>query len=669
MYENHHPNTPEVTQEDMNQLFTPFNIGKVQIKNRFCMGPMGISGIQGSLQDWNDVVQEYFLERAKGGFGLITTGVLFTDTEIDYFDPKSMKSPLYNPTVFRRGAERLVERLGAYDTKLFCQASMGVGRTAPGFKTPSPLPIYSIPSMTSTALTTDEVKRKIELMVKTAELYKKSGVHGIELHAVHWGYLLDQFAIALFNKRSDEFGGSLENRLRVATEIVRGIKKVCGPDFPVSLRYSLKSCMKGLRQGGLPQEEYTEVGKDIEEGIAAAKILVNAGYDALNVDAGTYDSWYWNHPPMYFEDGMYREFGRILKKEVDVPIILAGRMDDPDMAVEALKDCCDIISYGRPLLADAEFAEKVRTGRTDEIRPCLGCHEGCLGRIANGPICCAVNPACGREEIYGITAACTKKTVLVIGGGVAGLETARVCALRGHSVILCEKSDQLGGNLIPGGVPHFKRYDRKLISYYKRQLELLKVDVRYHHEVTPDTIDSYHADVIVCASGSTPRHMEVEGPLPVASADEVLLGQKNISGNVVIIGGGLVGCETGIWLTQQGSHVTVVEIADEILGGAGALPHMNHFMLEDLITYHRIDVHTKSSVVKSSDEGVVISTPQGEKLLPADGIITSIGYIANNRIYEELKDMDIPVYNIGDSNRVHNIMYAIWDAYELARNI
>ena len=234
MYENHHPNTPEVTQEDMNQLFTPFNIGKVQIKNRFCMGPMGISGIQGSLQDWNDVVQEYFLERAKGGFGLITTGVLFTDTEIDYFDPKSMKSPLYNPTVFRRGAERLVERLGAYDTKLFCQASMGVGRTAPGFKTPSPLPIYSIPSMTSTALTTDEVKRKIELMVKTAELYKKSGVHGIELHAVHWGYLLDQFVMAMTNQRTDEYGGTLENRMRVVKEIIEGIHQTCGDDYPIS---------------------------------------------------------------------------------------------------------------------------------------------------------------------------------------------------------------------------------------------------------------------------------------------------------------------------------------------------------------------------------------------------------------------------------------------------
>lgn len=562
----------------------------------------------------------------------------------------------------------------AHGAKIFLQLTGGLGRSAlPGFTAkhiaPSENPNRFDPRITHREMTKEEIMNLIKRFIESAAIAKKAGFDGVEIHAVHEGYLLDQFAIALFNKRTDEFGGSLENRLRVSTEIVKGIKKVCGADFPVSLRYSLKSCMKAVRQGGLPGEEYKEAGKDIEEGIEAAKILVAAGYDSLNVDAGTYDSWYWNHPPMYFEDGMYREFGRILKKEVDVPIILAGRMDDPNMAVQALQDCCDIISYGRPLLADAEFAEKIRTGRTDEIRPCLGCHEGCLGRIANGPVSCAVNPACGREEIYGISLACTKKTVLVIGGGIAGLETARVCAKRGHSVILCEKSDQLGGNLIPGGVPHFKRYDRKLISYYKRQMELLGVDVRYNEEVTAEGIDRYHADVIVCASGSTPRKLHIDGPLPVASADEVLLGHKAIKGNVVIVGGGLVGCETGIWLAQQGNQVTIVEVADEILGGAGALPHMNHFMLEDLITYHKIAVHTKASVVTSTTDGVVISTEQGDITLPADGIITSVGYLANNAIYEQLKDLDIPVHNIGDSNRVHNIMYAIWDAYELARNI
>lgn len=349
MYENHHPNTPEVTQEDMNQLFTPFNIGKVQIKNRFCMGPMGISGIQGSLQDWNDVVQEYFLERAKGGFGLITTGVLFTDTEIDYFDPKSMKSPLYNPTVFRRGAERLVERLGAYDTKLFCQASMGVGRTAPGFKTPSPLPIYSIPSMTSTALTTDEVKRKIELMVKTAELYKKSGVHGIELHAVHWGYLLDQFVMAMTNQRTDEYGGTLENRMRVVKEIIEGIHQTCGDDYPISVRLGLKSYVKAFNKASLTGEN--EAGRTLEEGIEICKMLESYGVNALSVDVGTYDSFYYACPPAYMPKGHGLELYAKAKEAVKIPILAGSRMGDPWICAKALRDGqADAFVLSRPSL-------------------------------------------------------------------------------------------------------------------------------------------------------------------------------------------------------------------------------------------------------------------------------------------------------------------------------
>ena len=656
------------------ELFQETKIGACPIKNRISMAPMGPVGYADAFGGFNQRLQDYYVERAKNNVGLIITGICSVDMSIEGIPSNGLPCPTTNPLAFIHSTYSMNDRIHAHGAKIFLQLTGGLGRSAlPGFTAkhiaPSENPNRFDPRITHREMTKEEIMNLIKRFIESAAIAKKAGFDGVEIHAVHEGYLLDQFAIALFNKRTDEFGGSLENRLRVSTEIVKGIKKVCGADFPVSLRYSLKSCMKAVRQGGLPGEEYKEAGKDIEEGIEAAKILVAAGYDSLNVDAGTYDSWYWNHPPMYFEDGMYREFGRILKKEVDVPIILAGRMDDPDMAVQALQDCCDIISYGRPLLADAEFAEKIRTGRSDEIRPCLGCHEGCLGRIANGPVSCAVNPACGREEIYGISLACTKKTVLVIGGGIAGLETARVCAKRGHSVILCEKSDQLGGNLIPGGVPHFKRYDRKLISYYKRQMELLGVDVRYNEEVTAEGIDRYHADVIVCASGSTPRKLHIDGPLPVASADEVLLGHKAIKGNVVIVGGGLVGCETGIWLAQQGNQVTIVEVADEILGGAGALPHMNHFMLEDLITYHKIAVHTKASVVTSTTDGVVISTEQGDITLPADGIITSVGYLANNAIYEQLKELDIPVHNIGDSNRVHNIMYAIWDAYELARNI
>lgn len=656
------------------KLFEPAYIGKVKIKNKLSMAPMGPVGYADPLGALNQRIQDYYVERAKGGIGLIITGICSVDLDIEGIVKPGLPCPTQNPLAFIHAAYQMNERVHAYDTKIFLQLTGGLGRSAlPGFTAkfiaPSENENRFDPRIIHREMMIEEIQTLIKKFVMSAVVAKKAGFDGVEVHAVHEGYLLDQFAIALFNRRTDEYGGSLENRLRVATDIVKGIKAACGPDFPVTLRYSLKSCMKGLRQGGLPGEEYEEAGKDIEEGIEAAKILVAAGYDALNVDAGTYDSWYWNHPPMYFEDGMYREFGRLVKQNVDVPVILAGRMENPEMAIEALGDSCDIIGLGRQLLTDAYYPEKIRTGNLDEIRPCLGCHEGCLGRIGNAPVCCAVNPACGRETIYGITPAAKKKYFLVVGGGIAGMEAARVLAERGHRVTLCEKSNKLGGHLIPGSVPHFKRHDRTLMKWYERQLELLGVKVKMNCELTADSIKDYKPDEIIVAVGSRPIQSKFGTDNYVTTADQLLLGQVKAGDNVVIIGGGLVGCETGLWLAQQGHKVTVVEMMKDILGGHGALPHMNHDMLVDLLAFHKVDIHTSSKVQSIDGKTVTVETPEGMLSVLADTVISAIGYCENNALYDELKDLDIPVHNIGDSRKVHNIMYAIWDSYELAREL
>lgn len=656
------------------ELFEPVKIGKLKIKNKTSMAPMGPVGYADSFGGFNQRIQDYYVERAKNDVGLIITGICSVDMQGEGIPSIGLPCPTSNPLAFIHSTYQMNERIHAYDAKIFLQLTGGLGRSAlPGFvsKTiaPSEQENRFDPKIIHREMTKEEIMTLIKKFVMSAVIAKKSGFDGVEVHAVHEGYLLDQFAISLFNNRTDEFGGSLENRLRITTEIVKGIKKACGPDFPVSLRYSLKSCMKGLRQGGLPGEDYIEVGKDIDEGIEAAKILVDAGFDALNVDAGTYDSWYWNHPPMYFEDGMYREFGQILKKHVNVPIILAGRMDDPNMAIESLGKSCDIVSYGRPLLADPEFVSKIKYNKLDEIRPCLGCHEGCLGRISNAPVSCAVNPACGRESIYGLTPALIKKRILVIGGGIAGMEVARVSALRGHTVILCEKTDKLGGNLIPGGVPHFKRYDRKLVEYYKHQLELLNVEIKYNTMITKENINSYNASIIITATGSTPKNISLEGTQKTITADQVLLGKAKVGDNVVIVGGGLVGCETGLWLAQQGKNVSIVEVLPEILGGHGALPHMNEYMLVDLLKFHNVKIYKNACIVKTNDTSVEVKQNDKNFELPSDTVITSIGYKENDSLFIQLKDTDIPVYNIGDSSKVHNIMYSIWNAYELAKNI
>ncbi len=656
------------------ELFEPASIGKLKIKNKLSMAPMGPVGYANALGAFNQRLQEYYVERAKGGIGLIITGICSVDLDIEGIVKPGLPCPTQNPLAFIHEAYQMNERIHAYGTRIFLQLTGGLGRSAlPGFTSKYIAPSENENRFDSRIkhreMTIDEIKNVIQKFIMSAVVAKKSGFDGVEIHAVHEGYLLDQFAIALFNRRTDEYGGSLENRLRVATDIVKGIKAACGSDFPVSLRYSLKSCMKDIRRGGLPGEEYEEAGKDIEEGIEAAKILVAAGYDALNVDAGTYDSWYWNHPPMYFEEGMYREFGRLVKENVNVPVILAGRMENPEMAIEALGDSCDIIGLGRQLLTDPYYPEKVRTDRLDEIRPCLGCHEGCLGRISNGPVSCAVNPACGREKIYGLVPAFKKKHILVIGGGVAGMECARVLAERGHDVILCEKSGSLGGNLIPGSVPHFKRYDSALVKWYQRQLELLFVDVKLNCEVTAGNVDSFSPDEIITATGSKPIRSKFGIENYVTTADEILLGNVKSGKNVVVIGGGLVGCETALWLAQNGSKVTVIEMMQDILGGHGALPHMNHDMLVDLLAYHKVDIYASSKLTGIDVDRVKVQTPDGERSFLADTVISAIGYCENNALYDEMKELNMPVHNIGDSQKVHNIMYAIWNAYELAREI
>ena len=657
------------------KIFEPTNIGKVQLKNRTSMAPMGPIGFADSHGGFNQRLQDYYVERARYDVGLIITGICSVDLEIEGVPDIALPCPTSDPLAFIHSTRSMNDRIHAYGSKIFLQLTGGLGRSAlPGFIKKSIAPSEQgnrfDPNSIHREMTVEEIQNMIQKFVVSAVVAKKAGFDGVEIHAVHEGYLLDQFAIEIYNKRTDAFGGSLENRLRIATEVVKNIKKVCGTDFPVSLRYSLKSCMKGLRQGGLPGEDYEEAGRDIEEGIEAAKILVDAGYDALNVDAGTYDSWYWNHPPMYFEGGVYNNLGEILKKHVNVPIILAGRMDDPKMANEVIGTCCDIVSYGRPLLADAEYVTKIKYGKEDEVRPCLGCHEGCLGRIANGPISCAVNPSCGREEIYGIKPALKKKKILVVGGGVAGLEVARVTALAGHSVTLIEKNESLGGNLIPGGIPHFKRYDHELIKYYARQMELLGVTVKTNTEATVEMIKAHNADVVVTATGSTAREIKFAGDVPAVTAEAILMNRATAGDNVVVVGGGLVGCETGLWLAQQGKTVTVVEMTNHILGGHGAIPHMNEFMLVDLLKFHNVTIHTGATVENTN--GNVATIKKGEETLKiaCDTLMTSVGYIAKDGLFKQIEEnLDVQVYNIGDSNQVHNVMFAIWDAYELARAI
>ena len=449
--------------QNFDALFSPVRIGNVEIKNRIAMAPMSLESIIPFENSYIDNrCKEYLIQRAKGGVGMIVLSCWRVENEIESMH--HFHGNVLTPAALYSFIE-LNEILHSFDTKVFYQMTAGYGRVGNPHPTGGGRPVScsEVPAFWDTDIMCREISTKeVETIVQgfgdwAAEL-RKAGADGIELHG-HEGYLFDQFSCAAWNNRTDRYGGDLEGRLTFANEILHTIKQSAGDDFPVVYRYGLKHNMKGFHSGALPGEDFNEFGRDVDEGLAMARILEREGFDAIHVDAGSYDSWYWPHPPNYLEHGCMVELAHQAKQAVSIPVIAVGRMDDPEVAAAAVENGkADIVAIGRGLLADPEWPNKVKRGQIEEIRPCLGCHDGCTGRLFNGkPMCCAVNPTVARELHYAITPAREKKKIMVIGGGPAGMEAARVAAMRGHAVSLYEQKDILGGILPSGAVPEFKK--------------------------------------------------------------------------------------------------------------------------------------------------------------------------------------------------------------------
>ena len=658
-------------------LFSPISIGKVSIKNRFAMAPMGPLGLGDAQGGFNQRGIDYYTARARGGTGLIITGVTFVDNTIEEHGMPNCPNSTYNPVQFVRTAREMTERVHAYNARIFLQVSGGFGRvTIPTnlgeFPPVAPSPIqHRWLDKTCRALTVDEIHELVRDFGEGAYNAKRAGFDGVQIHAVHEGYLIDQFAISLFNQRTDEYGGSLENRLRFAHEIVEEIKRRCGQDFPVMLRYSPKSFIKALREGALPGEEFEEKGRDLPEGVEAAKLLVSYGYDALDVDVGSYDAWWWSHPPMYQKKGLYMPYAKLVKENVDVPVLCAGRMDDPDMAEGAVNDgVCDIISLGRPLLADPDYVNKLRRGERKCIRPCISCQEGCMGRIQEySMVNCAVNPQAARERVTAYNPVLKAKRVLVIGGGVAGCEAARVLAERGHKPEIMERSGHLGGNLLAAGAPPFKEDDIALVHWYENEMQRLNVPVHFNTAVDPDSALYEEYDAVIVATGATPKKFPLGENAPVYTATDALLGKTPIGERVTVVGGGLVGCETALWLAQEGKCVTIVEALDRLMAVNKPLCHANSEMLERLLPFHGVETLVSSSVQKYEGGKIFVKTPQGERQLDSDTVILSVGFREDRGVFDAWETSAREIYLLGDAKKVANIMYAVWDAFEVANHI
>ena len=672
-------------------LFSPVKIGSVTLKNRVILAAMGGTNLlRPDTGGFNPDVRDYYLARAKGNVGLIIPGVTFVNTGGWLYEKED---------AFLGPIKDLMEEIHAYGSKFFFQLGAGFGRAEhiPEFllhnadymaslvSASDGMPNVWRPEIKHRALTVEEIHQIVYAYGKSAQLCKAAGMDGVEIHAVHEGYTLDQFTTACTNRRTDEYGGSLENRFRFVSEVIREIKRTCGADFPVMVRYSVASKMRGFNAGALPGEAYAEFGRSMEESPAAARLLVAAGADALDADNGSYDSWWWAHPPVYMPQHCNFPEVAYIKKFVDVPVFCAGRMEDPAFADQVVAAGeIDGIAVGRQFLADPEWLNKAREGKEADIRPCIACHNGCFpvggipkpGHGGYPEARCALNPVTLEERNWVLTPAETKKRIAVVGGGIGGMECARILTMRGHSVALFEKSGVLGGVFIAAAAPDFKEKDKLLLAWYRRQLKELGVDVRLHTEANTETVKDY--DEVIVATGASPRKLPLPGldTAGVMEAVEYLNGWKEVGERVVIVGGGLTGVEIAYDLARKGKKPAIVEMLPDILQVPG-LCAANANMLREIIRYYDIPVYTNTALAGITDEdGLHVRVKEKdavqERSLPADNCILSVGYIPDRRLADALLAGGFApekLHVIGDAHAVGNLMSVIWEAYGLCYSL
>ena len=629
------------------KLFTPFKIGKMEVKNRIVMSPMGLNA--GHMDGTIDKAEiDYWEERAKGGTGMIITGCLFLTRELaqgsleGYLDQTYVIPPLTT----------LCESVQRYGTKICAQISCGTGKNAFAnmFGDP-PVSASAIPSMFNPAiichaLTIDEIKQIMKEFAFSAKLLKDAGFDAIEVHA-HAGYLVDQFMSAVWNKRDDEYGGTLEKRMRFPVEIVEAIRGAVGPDMPILFRIACKHHFKG--------------GRTIEETMPMLKILEEAGVDALDVDSGSYENIDYIFPPAYLGDACMQDVCEDARKAVSIPILNSGN-HTPETAVRLLESGnADFIMMGRPLIAEPHMANKLMAGKREEIRPCIRCNEDCIGRILTRltKISCSVNPAVGFEDRFFIKRTAYPQNVVVIGGGPGGMEAARTASCMGHKVTLIEKDIELGGQLKSAATPPFKSQLRQLVVWYKHQMELLNVTVHLNTELTVDSPELKNADRIIVATGAvpvTPKIPGIENTIDILTAHTDP--QKLKGGKIIFCGGGLSACDSALETAMKGKKVAIIEMLDEV---AVNDHFINKASLIPMLLQNGVELYTGHKVLKIQADGVITLKKDGtEEFIPGDTIVSAFGMAPNNAFAKAVDaKYHLKTRIIGDSLKVGKVGGAV----------
>ena len=625
-------------------LFTPFKIGNVEIKNRIVQCSMGGTSLFGWLEPCHfDKEAAYFLlQRAQKGVGLVLPGMQCVR------DTMGRRWLYQNKRMFKQLKEYMVEyhKTGA---KLFIQLAAGFGRSmavTPWMVVLNKNPIlnkiaspivdvsYSCASasatpnrwqedMLSRPLTAKEIHEMVEAFGKTAKMLRDAGVDGVEIHAVHEGYLLDQFTMENWNWREDEYGGSFENRFRFPVEIVQCIKRYAGEDFPVSLRYSVKSYTKTWGKGAVPGEEFVEWGRDMPESEKAIKYLGDAGYDFFNCDNGTYDAWYWAHPPQYMPDNCNLADVEHIKKFTDKPVACAGRMLPETAAEEIAAGRLDAVAIARQNLVDPDWIIKIQEGREDEIKPCIRCHNGCfnfakykgtaniqgledslhLGR-------CALTPSTMQHNRYKIVPTKNPKKVAIVGAGIGGVEAALVLTQRGHKPVIFEKTDRIGGLFLTASAMSFKENDKALITWYENEVKKAGLDIRFNTEINDLGILRGYDEIIV-ATGAVPRKMLIPGFEKCLTFTQLLREKYPVGDKVVFFGGGQSACEAAYEMVLQGKHPIIVEYAKDLVPAQNVCLS-NASFLRDVLEYHKVPTYLEHTIREIKDKTVVIASKDGK---------------------------------------------------------
>ena len=640
----------------LSHLFNPIQIGNMTVKNRLMMSAMSINfGVDENCHVTDQLI-EYFVERARGEVGMMLVGG-------GSVHPGGQELPdlpqMYDDSCIP-SLKIMVDRVKKYDTKFGVQLMHG-GRQSylPQKVAPSAIPAPAVVKGEVRALRVEEIKELAACFGDSARRCREAGFDFIEIHGAH-GYLINQFLAPNSNIRTDEYGGSFENRTRFLFEIIEAIRERAGKEFPV-----------GIRING---NDYIENGWELKDTLRLAPLLEQAGVVYLHISGGVYGSTELTIPSMYTPQGCFVHLAEAVEKKVNIPVITVGRIKDPEHANQILKEGkADMISMGRSFLADPQYPKKAREGNLSQIRPCVGCCLGCIHAVlAKEPGSCVVNPDVGREyKIKEETASQTRLKVLVVGAGPAGMAAARMFSLGGHDTLICEREDSCGGLLSLAATAPGRGELGDIIGFFKEEMARLKIETRYDTPLSVDLLDEIKPDKVILATGSMPDMPVIRGLFKTAMAlitnVDLFRGKETPGNKVIVLGGGMTGLITADFLATQGKQVVVLNRKKSF---AEEMSSNDRYYLRERLKKDKVDLYKNVSIQAVTDDGAVFKS-NGETitLKGFDTVVISEKQQPVRDAKKLEKNSNAQFHFIGDAKSPRHLMYCISEAEEIARSV